>query len=169
MSETHELASRVLELCRARKVMVATAESCTGGLVAAAITDLPGSSVALERGFVTYSNAAKSELLGVPSETLARFGAVSAETAEAMAAGALACSRAEAAVSITGVAGPGGGTPEKPVGLVWFGIASRGRAARAHRRDFAATSRGAVRMAAAREALRLLAEELAADQAAANE
>ncbi|HEV7254611.1 MAG TPA: CinA family protein [Mesorhizobium sp.] len=167
MSEARELASQVLELCRARKIMVATAESCTGGLVAAAITDLPGSSEALERGFVTYSNVAKAELLGVSSETLARFGAVSAETAQAMATGALAQSHAQVAVSITGIAGPGGGTPEKPVGLVWFGLASRGRAARAHHRVFENASRETVRSAAVREALHLLVEELAAGQAGA--
>jgi len=169
MSEVRHLSRQVLELCRARKIMVATAESCTGGLMAAALTDLPGSSEALERGFVTYSNAAKVELLGVPPEVLAQFGAVSAETAEAMATGALARSQAEVAVSITGIAGPGGGTPEKPVGLVWFGIASRTQAARAHRRGFEPVSRKGVRAAAVREALRLLVEQLAAGQAGARE
>ena len=105
---------------RAAGLMAATAESCTGGLIAALLTDIPGSSAVLERGFVVYSNAAKQELLGVPAETLARYGAVSAETARAMAEGALGASRAEVAVSVTGVAGPDGGSAEKPVGLVHF-------------------------------------------------
>ena len=105
--------------------MIATAESCTGGLVAATLTEIPGSSDAVERGFVTYSNAAKETMLGVPSSLLEQFGAVSRETAEAMAQGALAHSPAELAVAITGIAGPGGGTPGKPVGLVHFAAVVR--------------------------------------------
>ena len=107
-------------------LMLTTAESCTGGLVAAAITDVAGSSAVFDRGFVTYSNAAKSDLLGVPAETIEAHGAVSGETAAAMALGAIARSRADLSVSVTGIAGPGGGTPEKPVGLVHLAVARRG-------------------------------------------
>ncbi len=116
--ETLDLATSVLDACRARGWHVATAESCTGGLVAAALTAIAGSSDVVERSFVPYSNEAKSELLGVPPETIAAHGAVSAETAAAMAEGALARAPVDLAVSITGVAGPGGGSPEKPVGLI---------------------------------------------------
>lgn len=103
-----------------RAEMLASAESCTGGLVAAACTELAGSSAWFERGFVTYSNAAKQELLGVPEATLARYGAVSAQTVVAMVEGALAKSRADWALAVSGIAGPGGGSAEKPVGTVWF-------------------------------------------------
>jgi nicotinamide-nucleotide amidase len=115
----------LLAACRARGVMLATAESCTGGLIAAALTAIAGSSDVVDRGFVTYSNEAKNQMLGVPSETIAAFGAVSEPVAGLMAAGALAHSRAGIAVAVTGVAGPGGGSAEKPVGLVWFGLATR--------------------------------------------
>lgn len=121
-------APRVLDAFRARGWKLATAESCTGGLVAAALTSVAGSSDVVERGFVTYSNEAKTGLLGVPASLIALHGAVSDEVAAAMAAGALAHSLADVAVSVTGVAGPGGGTAQKPVGLVWFGCAVRGRA-----------------------------------------
>jgi nicotinamide-nucleotide amidase len=120
-----EEAIALLDLCRTRELMVVTAESCTGGLIAACLTDIPGSSHVVDRGFVTYSNAAKHEMLGVPIEIIERFGAVSRETAQAMAQGALAHSRAALAVSVTGVAGPGGGSELKPVGLVHFGAAAR--------------------------------------------
>jgi nicotinamide-nucleotide amidase len=123
--EQRHAAARLLDLCRARELKIAAAESCTGGLVAAALTEIPGSSDVFERGFVTYSNAAKQAMLGVPAETLARFGAVSRETAEAMAAGAIARSEADLAVAITGVAGPSGGSAEKPVGFVCFAAAAR--------------------------------------------
>lgn len=109
--------------------MIAVAESCTGGLFAAELTRLPGSSVWFDRGFVTYSNAAKKELLGVPEETLALYGAVSEETAKAMAKGAITHSQAQVSLAITGIAGPDGGTIEKPVGTVWFAIAANDRAA----------------------------------------
>ena len=122
-------APRVLDAFRARGWKLATAESCTGGLVAAALTSVAGSSDVVERGFVMYSNEAKTGLLGVPASLIALHGAVSDEVAAAMAAGALAHSLADVAVSVTGVAGPGGGTAQKPVGLVWFGCAVRGRAA----------------------------------------
>ena len=115
----------VLNLCRERKLMVATAESCTGGLVAGCLTEIPGSSEVVDRGFVTYSNEAKQEMLGVTAAVLNQHGAVSRATAEAMATGAIERSRAHLAVSITGVAGPGGGTPAKPVGLVHFAAAAR--------------------------------------------
>lgn len=118
-------AAALLEACRARGLTVATAESCTGGLIAACLTEIPGSSDVVDRGFVTYSNEAKREMLGVPAAILERHGAVSRETALAMARGALAHSRAALAVSVTGVAGPGGGSAEKPVGLVYFGAAAR--------------------------------------------
>lgn len=120
-------AARLLEDCRARGLRLATAESCTGGLIAATLTAIAGSSDVLDRGFVTYSNAAKTEMLGVPAELIASVGAVSEAVAARMAEGAVARSAADIAVSVTGVAGPGGGSAEKPVGLVWFGIASRDR------------------------------------------
>src|ERR1700751_5224140 len=120
-------ARRLLELCRARGLKIATAESCTGGLVAGALTEIAGSSDVVDRGFVTYSNEAKREMLGVPAATLKNHGAVSRQTAEAMARGALRNSNADLAVAITGIAGPGGATPGKPVGLVHFAAAGRGR------------------------------------------
>ena len=116
-------------LARARNkgIMVATAESCTGGLIAGAITDIPGSSDVLDRGFITYSNEAKIECLDVPSNIINQYGAVSAETAKAMANGTLKNSQADIAITTTGIAGPDGGTDEKPVGLVYFGIAEKGK------------------------------------------
>ena len=121
--ELHQLAVEVGDKLRARSWMLATAESCTGGWVGQLLTSLPGSSHWYERGFITYANAAKVEMLGVPEETLASRGAVSEETAAAMASGALKHSRAQAALAISGIAGPGGGTPQKPVGLVCYGWA----------------------------------------------
>ena len=150
------LAARLLELCRAEGLMVATAESCTGGLVAAAITDIAGSSEIFDRGFVTYSNAAKMQMLGVAAATLEAHGAVSRETALEMAQGALAHSRADIAVSITGVAGPGGGGAEKPVGLVHFCCARRGAASAHVERRFGPLSRGEIRAASVVQALEML-------------
>ncbi|MDD9911015.1 MAG: CinA family protein [Ahrensia sp.] len=118
------LAAKLVALASQRGVMVATAESCTGGLIAASITEVPGSSAALDRGFVTYSNPAKIAMLGVPESLIAAHGAVSAPVAEAMAQGALNHSDAQFAVAVTGIAGPGGGTAHKPVGLVYVGVAS---------------------------------------------
>jgi nicotinamide-nucleotide amidase len=115
----------VLEACRARGLKLATAESCTGGLVAGALTEIAGSSDVLDRGFVTYSNKAKQQMLGVPAETLRTHGAVSQQTAEAMALGALGKGGADIVVAITGIAGPGGGSTDKPVGLVHFAAAAR--------------------------------------------
>ena len=135
--ETLALAEEVLAACRARHWHLAMAEACTGGLVAAALTAIAGSSDVVERSFVAYSNEAKMELLGVSADTIAAHGAVSAQTAAAMARGAVAHARVDLAVSITGVAGPGGGTPQKPVGLVYLGVARKDGTARIERRIFA--------------------------------
>jgi nicotinamide-nucleotide amidase len=120
-----EAARRLLDICKRKNLLVATAESCTAGLVAGTLTEVPGTSSTLDRGFITYSNEAKHEMLGVPQDTLRLFGAVSRETAEAMARGVLGHSRVHLAVSVTGVAGPDGGSAEKPVGLVHFAAATR--------------------------------------------
>ena len=153
----HVLARRVLDLCRARNLLVATAESCTGGLVAGALTDIAGSSDVVDCGFVTYSKAAKQRLLGVSAAILNRRGAVSAETAAAMAKGALKNSQAHIAVAITGIAGPGGGSKGKPVGLVHFAAAARGGRIVARRRLYGVIGRGRVRERSVGEALTLLA------------
>jgi len=150
-------ASRVLDLCRARGFKIVTAESCTGGLVAALLTEITGSSDVVERGLVTYSNEAKRELLGVAAETLGARGAVSEATAREMAAGALRASRADLAVAITGVAGPGGGSAEKPVGLVHFACAGPGDRLVAIERRYGEIGRGAVRLASVVQALEMLA------------
>jgi nicotinamide-nucleotide amidase len=150
------LAQAVLDACRGRGWHVTTAESCTGGLVAAALTAIAGSSDVVERGFVTYSNKAKTELLGVPPATLAAYGAVSAETAAAMARGAIGRAPADLAISVTGIAGPGGATATKPVGLVFLGLARGDGRSRSERHVFAG-DRAAVRDAALRAALELLA------------
>jgi nicotinamide-nucleotide amidase len=153
-----ERASRLLDLYRARGMRVATAESCTGGLVATALTAISGSSDVFECSFVTYSNGAKQKLLGVPTATLRRYGAVSGETAAAMAKGALKRSGADCAVSITGIAGPSGGSKKKPVGLVYFAAARRGGGKLlARRRLFGNIGRERVRELSALEALALLA------------
>ena len=156
--ETLALAEAVLAACRARGWRLATAESCTGGLVAAALTAIAGASDVVECGFVTYSNAAKMELLGVPSETIAGHGAISAETAAAMARGAVTRAGVDLAVAITGVAGPGGGTPPKPVGLVYLGLARKDGAARVERRLFPG-DRTQIRAAALTLALEMLQGE----------
>lgn len=130
------LADLFLKACARHKILAATAESCTGGLIIAAMTDIPGSSSMVDRGFVTYSNEAKMDMLGVRAQTLAAHGAVSKETALEMATGALAHSRAGIALAVTGIAGPDGGSAEKPVGLVWFGLAMMGREAVAEKRIF---------------------------------
>ena len=121
-----DLCALAADLLLQRQWMLATAESCTGGLIAATCTDLAGSSAWFERGLVTYSNAAKTELLGVPAALIATHGAVSEPVARAMASGALQHSRAQVALSVTGIAGPSGGSPDKPVGTVWFGWATPG-------------------------------------------
>jgi nicotinamide-nucleotide amidase len=125
--QTIEYSQALAAILIDRSWMLATAESCTGGLIASACTDLAGSSAWFERGFVTYSNAAKTELLGVPAELIAQHGAVSEPVVRAMAAGAVAHSRAQAAVAVTGVAGPSGGSPDKPVGTVWLGWSVGGK------------------------------------------
>ena len=156
MTSTRAAAKQVLELCRARGLRIATAESCTGGLVAAALTEIAGSSDVVDRGFVTYSNEAKTELLGVPQSILKRYGAVSAQTAKAMAAGALKNSHADIAVSITGIAGPGGGSRQKPVGLVHFAAAKRGGRRIARKKLFGAVGRSRVRQLSVLQALEML-------------
>jgi nicotinamide-nucleotide amidase len=156
--ELRALSTQVLERCRVAGLTIATAESCTGGLVAACLTEIAGSSDVVERGFVTYADAAKVELLGVARATLERHGAVSVETAGEMLAGAMARSPADLAVAITGIAGPGGGSAEKPVGLVFIGVQRRGRSPRIERHVFAG-DRAAVRKASLERALRLLSEE----------
>ena len=153
-------AETLLEAYRRAGLRIATAESCTGGLIAGTLTEIAGSSDVVERGFVTYSNEAKTDLLGVPAELIADIGAVSAEVAEAMAAGALAASAAEVAVSATGIAGPGGATADKPVGLVYLGVCRRGAAA-AHERHVFSGNRTAVRQAAVAAAFELLAGQIA--------
>ncbi|SEM12962.1 nicotinamide-nucleotide amidase [Roseovarius tolerans] len=145
----------ILDSARAQGVMIATAESCTGGMVAVALTDVSGSSAVVERGFVTYSNQAKIEMLGVSPETLAAFGAVSEETAREMADGALRHSRANLAVSITGIAGPGG-SEHKPEGRVCFGLAHTGHPTVSETQDFGAQGRDAVRRLSRDHALELL-------------
>jgi len=125
--EWADLADRFLKACARRKTLVATAESCTGGMIISLLTDIPGSSSMVDRGFVTYSNEAKMDMVDVSSATLEAHGAVSAQTASEMAAGALNNSRAGIALAVTGIAGPDGGSAEKPVGLVWFGMALSGK------------------------------------------
>jgi nicotinamide-nucleotide amidase len=149
-----EAAATLVDL-RARGRMCATAESCTGGLIAGLLTAVPGSSDVVERGFVTYSNRAKTEMLGVPEALLAAHGAVSRETAEAMARGALARSGAQVAVAVTGVAGPGGGSPEKPVGLVFIAAAGPAGVTVAEKR-FGPLTRDAIREATVMAALAML-------------
>lgn len=157
-----DLAEALVKRASAAGVMVVSAESCTGGMIAAAITDVAGASAVLDRGFVTYSNAAKSDLLGVAQSTLVAHGAVSGETAAEMAAGALkAASLCQVAVAITGIAGPGGGTAEKPVGLVWFGLAVRGGEVITRRCQFDG-DRSAIRAQAAETAMTLLLDGMGA-------
>jgi nicotinamide-nucleotide amidase len=157
-SDIRALSRSLLDLCRMRKLTIATAESCTGGLVAGALTDIPGSSDVIDRGFVTYSNDAKRVMLGVNATALATFGAVSKETATQMAVGALERAGVDLAVAITGIAGPGGATPGKPVGLVHFAVAARdGRIVHREQR-YGAIGRTAVRERSVVEALRMLLE-----------
>ena len=147
-------AAAVLQHLRRTGRRLATAESCTGGLIAAALTHVPGSSDVVDRGFVTYSNAAKTEMLGVPASTIAAHGAVSQAVAAAMAQGALTRAEADIAVAVTGVAGPGGGSVEKPVGLVWFAVARHDRPVQTEYRIFPG-DRAAVREATVALALEL--------------
>ena len=158
--ELRDAARRVLDACRVRGLKLAVAESCTGGLLAAALTEIPGSSDVLDRGFVTYSNAAKQAMLGVPAAVLETRGAVSKETAEAMAAGALERSGTDVSAAVTGVAGPGGGTAPKPVGLVHLAAARRGGRLLDRERRYGDLGRGEIRRRSVLEALAML-EELA--------
>ena len=147
----------LLELYRARHLRLATAESCTGGMIAAALTDIAGSSDVVERGFVTYSNEAKTEMLGVPADLIAKFGAVSEQVAREMAQGALRHAHADVTVAVTGIAGPGGGSTEKPVGLVYLAAARKGGETRCERKVFPG-DRAAIRRATVARALEMLAE-----------
>lgn len=154
--ELHEKAAELSAQLQARKWQLATAESCTGGLIAAILTDLPGSSDILERGFVSYANLAKHELLGVSLSLIAAHGAVSSQVAQAMAEGALRYSRADIAVAVTGIAGPSGGTAEKPVGTVYLAAATRQPHCKVERHHFSG-DREAVREQSALAAFALVA------------
>jgi nicotinamide-nucleotide amidase len=155
MTEIADLASRFLQACAGKKILSATAESCTGGLIIATLTDIPGSSAMVDRGFITYSNEAKMEMLGVRKTTLDAHGAVSRETALEMAAGALKNSRAGITLAVTGIAGPDGGSAEKPVGLVWFGLALTGHEPIAEKRIFDNNGRDFIRRQTVRTALEM--------------
>ncbi len=155
-----EEAQRLIDAARSRGLKIATAESCTGGLIAAALTEVPGASDVVERSFVTYSNAAKIGMVDVDLELIRRHGAVSADVARAMAEGALAASAASLAVAATGIAGPGGATAEKPVGLVFLAAARAGRPVVVRECRFGDIGRSAVRLASVREAFHLLAEAI---------
>src|SRR5258708_28646487 len=163
--ELTEQARVLLDLCRRKKLKLAAAESCTGGLLAATLTEIPGSSDVFERGFVTYSNEAKGEMLGVTRMPLAGHGAVSRETAEAMTMGVLAHAPVDLAVSITGIAGPGGAVPGKPVGLVYLAAAARSGRLIAHERKYGDIGRAQVRRACVIEALAMLGELAASERA----
>jgi nicotinamide-nucleotide amidase len=152
-------AEALLAACRVKGIMLATAESCTGGLIAAALTAIAGSSDVVDRGFVTYSNEAKNEVIGVPMPLIETHGAVSRQVAAAMADGALARSQAAIVVSVTGVAGPGGGTAEKPVGLVWFGLARTGSPAITESQIFPG-DRTEIRAATVAHALKMIRDSL---------
>ena len=154
MSNT-DLANALLQACQKRGIMLATAESCTGGMIIAALTDIAGSSAVVDRGFITYSNEAKMDMLGVSPATLEAHGAVSRETAIEMATGALARSRAGLTLAVTGIAGPGGGSAEKPVGLVWFGVGLDGETVAAEHRLFADKGRDFIRRETVGHALEL--------------
>ncbi len=155
-AETTRLAEQIIALYRTRGWMVATAESCTGGLIAGALTDVSGSSAVIDRGFVTYTNGAKTDLIGVAPATLASFGAVSRETAMQMAHGALYRSKADVAVAVTGIAGPGGGTADKPVGLVHLALKSRSGLVLHRDMHYGEIGRDGVRLATVQTALELL-------------
>jgi nicotinamide-nucleotide amidase len=150
-----ELANSLLLACQQRGIMLATAESCTGGMIIAALTDIAGSSAVVDRGFITYSNEAKMDMLGVSPATLEAHGAVSRETAIEMATGALARSRAGLTLAVTGIAGPGGGSAEKPVGLVWFGVGLGGQSVTAEHKLFPDKGRDFIRQETVRHALEL--------------
>jgi nicotinamide-nucleotide amidase len=154
--EINAAANALLELCKTKKLTLATAESCTGGLVAAALSEISGSSLVLDRGFVTYSNAAKQQMLGVTPSTIGVYGSVSRECAEEMAKGALAHASVDLAVSITGIAGPTGAVPGKPIGLVYFCAASRSGCVITHDRKYGDIGRSNVRRKSVLQALGML-------------
>ena len=158
MNDVTAAATELIKLCIERKLTIATAESCTGGLVAGALTEIAGSSAVLDRGFVTYSNDAKQQMLGVPAETLRDYGAVSRQTAEAMVLGALAKAKTDLAVSITGIAGPGGGSADKPVGLVHFAAATRDGTTMHEAKRYGDIGRAQVRHKSVLQALAMLQE-----------
>jgi nicotinamide-nucleotide amidase len=160
MSELEDLAQSALQACTDHKIMLATAESCTGGMIASMLTDIEGCSAIFDRGFVTYSNEAKIEMLGVSNETLETHGAVSRDTALEMAKGALERSKAGIAVSVTGLAGPGGGSENRPVGLVWFGLARDGAAVTTEKRQFEDRGRDYIRRETTKHALRMIRDAL---------
>jgi nicotinamide-nucleotide amidase len=162
--EVSDAAVALLELCKKKKLTLATAESCTGGLVAAALSEIPGSSLVLDRGFVTYSNEAKQQMLGVTPATIDVYGAVSKESAEEMAKGALAHAQVDLAVSITGIAGPTGAVPGKPIGLVFFCAASRSGRLIAHDRKYGDIGRAEVRRKSVLQALAMLTELAAKEE-----
>lgn len=149
-------AEAVVSTCAEARLRLAVAESCTGGMICACLTAVPGASAVLERGFVTYANAAKAEMLGVSDTVLQQHGAVSAETAAAMAAGALAASHADLALAVTGIAGPGGGGPDKPVGLVYLAVARKGGGAPVVERRHFPGHRAGIRLATVARGLELL-------------
>jgi nicotinamide-nucleotide amidase len=157
----HEVAQHLVELCTERELVLATAESCTGGMIAAAITDVAGSSTVFDRSFVTYSNSAKTQMLGVPEHLIALHGAVSEEVASAMAEDALAHSEADVVIAVTGIAGPGGGSAEKPVGLVWFACASTFTPTFVTAQEFGDVGRDGVRMQSVMVALQILLATIA--------
>lgn len=159
-----EAAQALLTILRHRRMRLVTAESCTGGLIAGLLTEITGSSDVVERGFVTYSNEAKVECLAVPAALIERHGAVSREVAEVMATGALAHSHADVAIAVTGIAGPGGGTPQKPVGLVHLAVHRKGHPTRHKECRFGDIGRTVVRLATVAEALALIGRSLAVER-----
>ena len=161
MSPANSYAKQVIELARTRGVKIATAESCTGGLIAGALTDIAGSSAVVDRGFVTYSNRAKEEMLGIAGDVMADYGAVSEPVARMMAEGALDASRANISVAITGVAGPGGGTPMKPVGTVHVACARENRAVIHEMLQVGDIGREQIRLAAMECALKQIQMQIA--------
>lgn len=163
MSEyiSEELSLKLLQACRQHKMTLATAESCTGGLIIAALTDIAGSSDVVDRGFITYSNNAKSDLLGVPRAMLAQYGAVSGEVAIAMAEGGLKNAQTDLCIAVTGIAGPGGATLTKPVGLVYMAVARKGHPTLHQEMHYHNKSRHQVRMATVQSALHLCLKALA--------
>ena len=156
----HDLAKQIIAKASAAGLTICTAESCTGGLIAAALTDIPGASNVIDRGFITYSNEAKAEVLGVPEVLIKTHGAVSNDVAAAMATGALERAKTDISLSVTGIAGPGGGTAEKPVGLVWFGLALKGGESQTAHYLFGNHSRETIRQKSVYTALSLILEKI---------